>query len=505
MSEERSPFAHDASFEPGEAAAGVRLGRLEAQYEELFSEVIEDGVITPSERARLTRAADALGLDHERLLQLERALTAAYEARRRVRVREIAASAEAPVKDDVVTSAPPLAVEPTPAADARIAGLERTIAMLEARIAELEAEVDDLRSQAAVDVDVSGVVTTAGPAGEVGDPEELIRRLRPDPRDGELLRALHRAFARSGQADRAYCVAQALVYVGAADEETRAAYAQLHGEGLVRPRAALSRESWHRLLAHPEQEPLVGEIFAAVLGPVLLGRIAALRRDGALPRLDPAQRQDPATSTVTAVRCCGWAASILGVQMPPLFADPAASEPARMIPGTTPALRLGRPGLSGRTPAELAFLAGEHLAYFRDDAFMRALFDGIPELEDVFLAALSIGNPAIPLTPAVRARVAPLAQAIEPLLDAVHVDRLRGAFLRFVEEGGRTNLQRWATAIDATAARAGLLLCNDLGAAEAVLKIEDPGGAEERMNDLVLFAVSERYTKLRKQIGIAVD
>jgi len=504
MSEPTSPFAHDASFEPGEAAAGVRLGRLEAQYEELFSEVIEDGVITPSERGRLTRAADALGLDHERLLQLERALTAAYEARRRVRVREIAAIAEAPVRDDVVSGAPALAAEPGPVG-ARVEGLERTVAMLEARIAELEAEVEDLRSQVAVDVDVSGVVTAAGPAGEVDDPEELLRRLRPDPRDGELLRALHRAFERSGQADRAFAAAHALVHVGAADEEIRAAYLRLRGEGLVRPRAALSRESWHRLLAHPEQEPLVGEIFAAVLGPVLLGRIAALRRDGALPRLDPAARQDPATSTVTAVRCFGWAASILGVQLPPLFADPAAPEAARMIAGTTPSLRLGRQGLSGRSPAELAFLAGEHLAYFRDDAFMRALFEGIPELEDVFLAALSIGNPAIPLAPAVRARVAPLSQAIAPLLDPVRVDRLRGAFMRFVEEGGRTNLQRWATAIDATAARAGLLLSNDLGAAEAVLTIEDPGHAEERMNDLLLFTVSERYAKLRKQIGIAVD
>jgi hypothetical protein len=48
------------------------------------------------------------------------------------------------------------------------------------------------------------------------------------------------------------------------------------------------------------------------------------------------------------------------------------------------------------------------------------------------------------------------------------------------------------------------LLSNDLAAAEAVLGIEDPGNVEERMNDLVLFAVSERYAKLRKQIGIAV-
>jgi len=500
MTDTLSPFAHDASFEPGEMAAGVRLGRLEAQYEELFSEVIEDGIITPEERAQLERAADALGLDKERLFQLERALTASYEARRRVRVREIAAAGPV-VEGDVVTSAPIVGIGEDP----RIARLARRVAELEARVRELEAELDEARAQSAVEVDLSGVAAAPAPVAEVHDPEELLRRLRPDPRDGEILRALRVAFTHGGDHDRAASAARALVHVGAAGDEDREIAARAVSEGLPRVRAALSREGWYRLLVHPEQEPLVGEIFAAVLGPVLLGRIAAMRRDGVLPKLDPAQRHDPATSTVTAVRCAGWAASILGVQLPPIFADATAPEAARMIPGTTPALRLGKPALSGRTPAELAFLAGEHLAYFRDDAFVRALFDGIPELEDIFLAALFIGNRNIPLTAAVRARVIPIAQAIEPLLEPVQIDRLRGAFLRFVEEGGRTNLLRWAEATDATAARAGLLLSGDLGAAEAILKIEDPGRVEERMNDLILFAVGERYAKLRRQLGIAID
>ena len=49
MSETTSPFEVASSFEAGELQGGVRLGRLEAQYEELFSEVIEDGVITELE------------------------------------------------------------------------------------------------------------------------------------------------------------------------------------------------------------------------------------------------------------------------------------------------------------------------------------------------------------------------------------------------------------------------------------------------------------------------
>ena len=73
-----------------------------------------------------------------------------------------------------------------------------------------------------------------------------------------------------------------------------------------------------------------------------------------------------------------------------------------------------------------------------------------------------------------------------------------------MEEGGRTNLQRWTTSVDRTCARAGLLLANDLKAADAVTKLEDPTHLAEKMDDLMSFVVSDRYTKLRKQIGIAI-
>ena len=114
-----------------------------------------------------------------------------------------------------------------------------------------------------------------------------------------------------------------------------------------------------------------------------------------------------------------------------------------------------------------------------------------------------IGNPGIPLRADTKRRVQALASAIEPMLEPLQIDRLRGYFLRFVEEGGRTNLQRWASAADHTAARAGLLLCNDLRAASSMLEIEDAGSAKARVDDLLVFLTSDRCTNLRRQIGIA--
>jgi hypothetical protein len=489
-------FEHEQGFQQGEISGQLSLGKFEAHYEEIFAEVIEDGVITLEERARLNKAADALGLDRARLRRLEEALEAAYEARHRVRVREVA--------DEV---APPASIVVTPghAKDPRVVALERRVAALEALVAELTAELEEARNQVAVEVDLSNVAApdaTVAAAATEQDPEELARRVRSDPRDVGTLRSLFRVYGKTPtEADRQTLVAQALVYLGAADADEKAVAGRHRQEGLIRPSGSLTGDGW-RLLFHPDEEVLTGQIFAVIAPAVLLGRVSTLRRDKALPSLDPATRQDPKVSTIQAVRCFAWAGAILGIGSPPLYATPDFPGLVEMVPGMPPSARLGKRLLSGRSPFELAFLAGAHLTWYREEHFVRTLVGSIADLEDLFLAALSIANAGLPLSADVKRRVAPIARAIEPILEPVAIDRLRGHFLRFLEEGGRTNLQRWAMAADRTAARAGLLLANDLGAAQSVLEMEQPDAAAGKMDDLVVFFTSDRYAKLRQMLGL---
>jgi hypothetical protein len=493
MTDESISFGYAEGFERGEVSGDVRLGKLEMMYEELFAEVIEDGIITQEERARLDKAADSLGLDRARLRRLEQALQAAWEARHKIVIRELYVGE---------AGAPAASIEPLAApTDGRTLALQRRVRELEARVVALERELEEARSQVAIEVDLSDVAAKAGPED---DPVELGRRLRHAPRDTETLHALYRALAKAQDVDRQYTVAHALLHLGAADDAERRLHSAHQEPGLIRPKLSLSRDAWVRLLAHPEQEPVTGDIFAVVAPAVLLGRIAALRRDKKLPKLDPAARHDPAQSTVQAVRCFAWASAILGTSAPPLYVDPEFPGVAELVPAMPPATRLGARALSGRSAGELAFLAGRQLAYHREEHIVRLLMPDVTDLEAVFLAALSIGNPGLPMNEKMRELVMPIARAIEPILEPSSLDRLRGHFLRFVEEGGRTNLQRWATSVDRTAARAGLVLANDLGAAEKVLRAEDPARVDEQMDDLYVFATSERYARLRKQLGIAV-
>lgn len=499
-------FEHQSTFDAGETHGGIRLGKFEAMYEELFAEVIEDGIITVEERERLDKAADAMGLDKERLRKLEVALQSAWEAHHNVRIVVHGGPAAIGYEDDVgrasLVMPAPVSVPAAPVISGeteQIAALRKEIAALRAQIRNLQGELEDARNNVAVEVDLGAVATTSSE----DDPTDLQRRIRQDPSDPEPMRLLFRWARQNNKLDEEWCVASALSFIGKASAEEQAIYDQHKKPGLPRFANAVGSDAWRRLLFHPDEELLVGDIFSVITSAVLLGRVSALRRDKLLPKLDPARKQDPATSTISAVRAIAWSAAILGLKPPPIFIDPELNQAVEMIPGVPPNLRVGGKLLSGRTPLEVAFECGRELASFREEHFVRWLFPGIPDLEDLFLAALSIANPALPIPPHAKARVAPIAAAIAPVLEPAQVDRLRGYFLRFVEEGGRTNLQRWAHGVDKTACRAGLVLANDLPTAGRILAVEEKG-LGEKMNDLVVFVCSDRYFNLRKQLGVAI-
>ena len=409
------------------------------------------------------------------LRRLEEALQAAYEARHHVRVREVA-DEEPPPASIVLT--------PDAARTPHVSALKLRIAELESRVADLMRQLDEARAQVAVEVDLSAMTDATGGVPVEDNAEELLRRLRTDPRDADALHGLYRGVhsRADGDPDRQWLVAQALVFLGAADAREHDTYVRGRADGLIKPTSSVSSEGW-KLLFHPDEEILTGQIFAVIVGAVLLGHVSALRRDKALPKLDPEHKQDPATSTLQAVRCFSWAGAVLGMA-PPARSTPIPEWPGvvEMAPAIPPVARLGQGALAGkvalrarvhrRTPALLA-PRGAH--------FVRLLVPSILDLfENLFLAALGIANAGIPMSAEIKRRVAPLARAIEPLLEPAALDRLRGHFLRFLDEGGRTNLQRWAAAADRTAARAGLLLANDLAVAHAVFEAEDPATARAK-------------------------
>lgn len=490
-------FEHDASFQATEAAGHLELDRYETAYQELYSEALEDGVITAEERERLDRAAASLNLDAGRLDALEQAMRGAYESHHGASVFD-ASRMFAPRRSSL---APPSS-DSAPAKADDVAALRERVDFLEARVRELEAQLDDARSHAAYEVDFSDLDAPV-PSVALAEPTSLHRRLRHDPRDIDTLRMLFEAY--QGNTDRQWCIALALTFLG----ETDAALVSLvdehrPGDGLIHPTQALDTQGWRRLLFHPDDDTVTSDMLAVIVSAVLLAHSGALKRSGNLPTVPADRLLDPETSTVTAARCFGWAARALGMSSPSLLADPNSPAVASMIPTVPPVCALGKLALSGRTANELAFVAGQQLAYYRPERFVRLLVPDIIQLQDMFLAALSIGNPRLPLNAEVRARVGPIAAAIEPLLDATEVDRLRAAYRHFVEHGGVANLQRWAAAADLTAYRAGFALCGDLNTAARMIELTGAQHQKDAIDDLIVFVTGERYAQLREHIGVRI-
>jgi hypothetical protein len=186
---------------------------------------------------------------------------------------------------------------------------------------------------------------------------------------------------------------------------------------------------------------------------------------------------------------------------PPVFVEPERDVGYSHQPGVPPYSLVGANVLRGKTHTQHAFLAARHLVLYRQEYFVKTLYSSVTDLEDLFLAALLLGSPTLPIAEHLKNRVAPISKGLAPMLDAAQLDALRADFKNFVAEGGRTNLMRWSTSVDKTACRAGLLLCGDLPAAVALLA-EEEGAKGPLAADLLGFAVSERHAALRAHLGL---
>jgi hypothetical protein len=441
------PFDSPPSSIGAEDTGSFLPGDFEKQYEELFAEALEEGEISAEERHRLDLAAAALGLDPERARRLENALLHAYESHAAITLAERA--------------------DPSSLADNAPATARPQSGFFEG---------DD-------------------------DRPTPVTRHTPILDENALL---HERFAHArdaGDLDAQFCAAGVLVRRKLATHDEARLYEAHRSLAPPKPTRSLTTEAWGRLF-HPDEDRCTGDIFAVIASAALLGRISAMRRDRSLPHLDAEKRHEPHISTVSAVRAIAWAAATLGLRTPPIFVDPAEPLPFEIVPALPPAIRVGAPMLAGQNAVQLAFHCARQLTWFREEHFVCTLVPSIPYLEEVFLAALSIGAPHIELVPEMRKRVAIVAEAILPVLDAPRLARLEEQVARFLAAGGKTSLRRWAQSSEWTALRAGLLLCGDLATACDVVGNEANGA--ERAHELEKFWASDEAGSLRRWLGIAI-
>ncbi|MBM4376603.1 MAG: tetratricopeptide repeat protein [Deltaproteobacteria bacterium] len=331
--------------------------------------------------------------------------------------------------------------------------------------------------------------------------------LAQDPLNVDAYRSIYTLHVQEEAYDAAWCVASVLAYLGAATEEEAQFYADWRAEQLASLSSGLDAGLWASQLVHDTQDPHISTILEAVFPSALKAKLADLTARNQRPTLPENLRQDPASATGPLPKAFWWSANALGLPSPQLYAVPGQAGLFAAVPSIPLACAAGQNVLTGLSLSERTFLCGRHLAMYRGDHLAKLFFPTVTELTVLLFGALRLVS-QLPAPPEYAAQVQSTTQALGKFIEPIEREALKRAVNDFVEAGGRTNIKRWARAVDTTAARAGLLLSGDLAVAQKVLVAEPaiPGDLTppERMKELMLFSISDEYLNLRKHIGLAI-
>jgi tetratricopeptide (TPR) repeat protein len=326
--------------------------------------------------------------------------------------------------------------------------------------------------------------------------------LREDPYRVDSYRQLYKLFFDAREYDNAWCVAAALGFLKKADTEHKQFYEQYKPEGPIRPKARLTNERWVKDLFHPEEDYVVGKLFEAVT-PALLRMKAQPDKTWQLRKKDLIP--DLMNTTVAFARTFGFATQVLSLPLTPRLFVCTDRQGGLAYATTLPMASVcGSALLSGVNPLEVIFIVGKHLSYYRGEHYVRAMFQTKDELKLVLAAAMQIAGADIS-----DPHVDQLAKQIRAAMQPADIELLNSIGKRFVEAGARTDVKKWMRMVELTGCRAGFLLCNNIEIAARMIQAEPPMGAveitpKEKIEELLLFSVSEQYFRLREALGIRI-
>jgi tetratricopeptide (TPR) repeat protein len=358
--------------------------------------------------------------------------------------------------------------------------------------------------------DLTSRLTTAELARSLGKHDRAAVHLQAaaalDPSRVTTFHDLFEVFQKLRRPDQAYEAACVTMFARQADARERFIFEEHRPTGVPKPAYALRAEGWEWIRVH-DRDVEVEAVLAAVTPAAIAARIAELTKDGRLPDLDPASRQDLEKSTVSIVRSFGWASHFLAVPPPAIHIHDDPSLGLAAVMTEEPTVVVGQKVLRGRSLPELAFLVGRHLAYHVGAHELLLYYPSIEELSACFLAAVKIILPEVEAPPAVRVAATELGRAIGlRLTEGQRVD-LAAAVAAFEAQGSVANLAAWVAAVERCATRAGYLLAADLEVAANILRAEPRAvlDAEAKIADLLAFAVSDEHHALRAAMGIAIE
>jgi tetratricopeptide (TPR) repeat protein len=329
--------------------------------------------------------------------------------------------------------------------------------------------------------------------------------LRRNPYRLESYKLLRRLYTEARRPDPAWCVCQALSVLNRAEPDEERFYRRHRSDNAAPAQEVLDDEDWTRHLAHPDADPVLTRVFAAIQPTIIRSRTTSLEALGYDERfrIDLASQPYPVTQTLY------YAQGVFGFPAPPVFQNPNDPAGLGFLHATTPSIVLGRAAFEAEVPPQsLAFVAGRHLAYFRPGFYVRHLVPTGTGLKAWLFAAIKLCVPQFPIAPEFEGQVDDAMALTAQDFRGVQREMLASTVSKLLQSGGAIDLKKWVTAIDLTVDRAGFLLSHDLQMATDVMRATDDASsvpAKERIKEIVLYSISEEYLALREKLQISVE
>jgi tetratricopeptide (TPR) repeat protein/tRNA A-37 threonylcarbamoyl transferase component Bud32 len=330
--------------------------------------------------------------------------------------------------------------------------------------------------------------------------------LKRNPDRAESYKLLRKLYTETKRADAAWCMCQALYLLNLAEPDEERFFRRMRADSPAAARAQLSFDDFQQSLVHEDTDPILSAMFTLIEPAIIGARAQSLEAMG----YDPAYAIDLAQSPHPMAQTIYWAASVLGIPVPPTFENSNDPGGLSFLHTHEPSIVVGRSALEAQiAPQAAAFIVSRHIAYYRQGFYVRHLVPTGTGLKAWLFAAVKMISPQFPIQPELENPMRESLSALERAVVGPTRERLASLVSKLLSGGGALDLKKWVAAVDLTADRAGFLLSHDLQVAGELIKAsgEDSSAVpvKERLKELILYATSEQYFTLRAKLGLAID
>jgi tetratricopeptide (TPR) repeat protein len=335
----------------------------------------------------------------------------------------------------------------------------------------------------------------------------------------ELYKALALLYRAEHELDKAWCVAQALVFLGAASDEEKLLYEKFRPAQFTPAPRRLTEELWQKSVIHPREDRHVGAIFSSTLGALAASTAQPITAFG----LSPEARADLDRDPRIAPRIIKYVSTVLAIDPAPMVWLQEGGDGLRVANTVglgaerqrlVPSLLVGAPQLGKSDERELAFEVGKRMAYLRPERFVTLALGTLPKLEVAFAASVLAGGARLagpdgkPFASTAGEDAQRLAAQLRQQVPGPLLEQVGELSSKLADRVGNGLISSWRTATDLTANRVGFIVSNDLETAAKAIATETAAlsslSVKDRLRDLLAYAVSESYFVVRRHLGIHI-